>query len=293
LVPSRRDLLRCRCGELLTDYPGIEVAKAAITGVRELEGWLKPDAPILAGMSGAARFWWAERLALAIAHTPEWCSQAAARFAVDRSRATDLVLWTAAAEVIHSWPDGFFQFLEAFQQVSKDPKRSTGVGRAFGRLLHETTDLEALGYPAPAETLRHYLLQRFTTGHITRKLGLFRERPGPQRLDERRWYTQTEAAALLQMRPPHIAILLRQGVLEGQLHPAGNRGRTIGLVSRSSVATLRQVLVSGLRVPELRRRLGIGTARARELIHSTCFGPPCARSMDGSCPAMQFRASKA
>lgn len=225
------------------------------------------------GLSGAASWWLAERLAAAIGNTPNWVRGTSERLAIDPVNAPDLLRWTAVVEIFAAWRDRWFQFLDEYQTVPKIRNLSTGVGRSFGFLLRDVAHLESLGHPGPAEALRKYLLERYHAGHVNQKLVLFQRRATQPLVQERPWFTQTEAAKVLQMRPRRITALIRQGLIQGQVLPAGNRGRTVGLVSKDSVLVLQRVLTTGLGIREASRRLGIGKSRIFELIRSRLMGP--------------------
>ncbi len=104
-------------------------------------------------------------------------------------------------------------------------------------------------------------------GHLSGKVCLFQGRENRQLLAKRPWITQTEAAALLRVRQGAIASLIARGVLLGEIHPAGRRGRSVGLVSRESVESLKSELHSALDVRTTATRLGIGRHAVLDLIH--------------------------
>jgi predicted site-specific integrase-resolvase len=124
-----------------------------------------------------------------------------------------------------------------------------------------------LGHTAPAEALRHYLLERYDGGHLSGKVCLFKKSEDRLSLRRRTWITQTSAAELLRLRHGAIASLIEQGILTGKLHSAGANGRSVGLVLRESVDTLRRDLQSSLDVKAAASRLGIGRHAVLELIH--------------------------
>jgi hypothetical protein len=137
----------------------------------------------------------------------------------------------------------------------------------FGLLLREAARLEDLGFPPPAQALRQYLLGRYVGGHLSRKVCLFQRPEDRQRLHDRAWITQTEAATVLKLRTGAIPQLIQQGILTGQVQPAGLHGRSVGLVLRESVQNLQRDLQSAVSVAEAATRLGIGPAAVRDLIH--------------------------
>jgi len=72
---------------------------------------------------------------------------------------------------------------------------------------------------------------------------------------------------MLQARNGTINELIERGILIGHVHAAGSKGRSVGLVQRESVETLRQDLKSAVGVPAAARRLGLGISAVRDLIH--------------------------
>jgi hypothetical protein len=234
---------------------------------------LGQDFQAIPALSSAAGFWWAERLAAAVGKTPAWVRRVADQFGLDPAAAPGLLRWTAAVDLLGSWPERLYRFLDDFQQVPKNQTLNTGISRSFGSLLRDAAHLETLGYFAPAAALRTYLLEHYTAGHITRKVGLFRGCEHQALLRERPWCTQTEAAGVLQVRHGAVADLVRRGLLEGQLQPAGGRGRSIGVVSKRSLEALERSLGAGLDVPQTGQRLGISRSRVLELIRAGLLGP--------------------
>ena len=169
--------------------------------------------------------------------------------------------------MITHWPDRLYEFLDVFQQVAKHRNSSTGMALRFGLLLREATRLEGLGFPTPAQALRQYLLARYAGGHLSRKVCLFQRPEDRQLLHDRAWITQTEAAAVLKLRTGAIPQLIQQGILTGQVQPAGIHGRSVGLLLRESVENLQRSLQNAVGVSEAATRLGIGPAAVRDLIH--------------------------
>jgi hypothetical protein len=287
LLAGRHDPARCRCGAVLAGTDPLRVTPAAAAWARALEQWLGQGFAAVPGLSAAAGLWWCDRLAAAVEKTPVWARQAADRFGIDPGTAPGLLRWTAAVELLTPWPDHFHRFLDEFQKVAKAPARSTGVERSFGSLLRDAARLEGLGYPAPAEALRAYLLQRYNAGHVNRKLALFRG-AAQALLGGRPWYTQTEAADVLRLRPTAVAELVHRGTLEGRVQAAGDR--SLGVVSRGSVEALRRVLDTGLHVPEVGERLGVGRAQVLVLIRTGALAD-AVRTRDGwTVPAAAVRA---
>jgi hypothetical protein len=265
---DRQSVSCCPCGYLLSESRVDLVSPRGIDLARMLEQLLMNRACLLPEMSPAATFWWADRLAAAAAKTPTWMEGVARRMGFDGNRASSLLAWLSAAEILAGWPDRFEEFLGVFQQVVKHRTTSTGISRRFGLLLREAGHLERIGYPAPANALRDYLLRHYAAGHLSRKVCLFQGPENAPLLAGRPWLSQTAAARLLEIRSGAIAPLVARGALMGQIHPAGQHGRSIGLVSRQSVESLQRELRSALDVGVTARRLGIGRHAVLDLIRA-------------------------
>jgi hypothetical protein len=235
--------------------------------VELLEELFVRGASNLPGMSAAAMCWWTERLATAAAKTPTWIWHTSETLQLDTNIPADSIAWLAAAEMVRLWPDRLYDFLDVFQQVPKHHQTSTGISRRFGLLLREAGRLDDLGFPVPAQALRQYLLERYAGGHLSRKICLFQKPESRKLLRSRTWIPQTEAASMLQARNGTINDLIERGILVGHVHAAGSNGRSVGLVQRQSVETLRQDLKSAVGVPAAARRLGLGIRAVRDLIH--------------------------
>jgi hypothetical protein len=163
------------------------------------------------------------------------------------------------------------EFLDIYQTIEKHRSTSTGVGRAFGLLLRDADRLERLGFATPADVLRDYLSARYDRGHLTGKVILFRSALHRRRLTKRPWITQTAAARLLGVGPPTIADLVRREALIGRIESAGRNGRTVGVIRRDSVETLREELAETLGTVEAGARLGVERHRVLDLIHAGVF----------------------
>ena len=183
--------------------------------------------------------------------------------------AAELLPWLSAAEMLTYWPERLEEFLGVFQQVAKHRTTSTGISRRFGLLLREAAHLEEIGYATPADALRDYLLRHYAAGHLSGKVCLFQGHaqslghspsgpgsPRPRPLVSCGFAVRT------------IASLVARGILVGQIHPAGEHGRSVGLVLRQSVESLQ------IRLAKRPGRLRHGT----QLGHRTPCGPgphPC------------------
>ena len=265
---DRHHTARCGCGKDLCkiDAPGSSAAGRRLAGLFE-RTLLERISP-LPRMSPAACFWWAERLAGAILKTPDWTAAAAERLELPPTLLDDSVAWLAAAELLEDWPAKLSEFLEAFQRIDKHKTTSTGVGRRFGMLLRHAAWLEEMGFATPADTLRQYLLEHYDGGHLSGKVCLFKNRKDRATLGRRAWVPQTTAAKILGVRQAAIGPLVERGVLTGKLHSAGANGRTVGLVLRKSVDTLRHDLSTAIDVNSASQRLGIGRHAVLDLIHN-------------------------
>jgi hypothetical protein len=217
-------------------------------------------------LPAAAALRLAERLAAAVRGTPGWLARAADRFGADPAASPGPLCWTAAVDAFGDWPERLYRLLDEGQRAAE--VRGAGTGHPFGPLLREAARLEGLGHAAPAEALRRYLLERYTAGHVNRKVSLFRGAEPGRLLAGRPWCTQTKAAAALRLRHGAVADLLRRGLLQGQILPAGDRGRSVGVVSRVSVEALGRALADGLDVTGVRRRLGTGRSQVFGLIRA-------------------------
>ena len=70
-------------------------------------------------MSAAALCWWTERLAAAAAKTPTWIKRIGELLKLDMATPAESIVWLAATKMVRQWPDHFYDFLDAFQQVPK------------------------------------------------------------------------------------------------------------------------------------------------------------------------------
>ena len=263
------DRTHCRRGcDLLNSVHRIKNSEMLVA-VAEIEAALLCDQQLTSELPNAAGFWWLERLASAAIRTPSWLSRVRETHELPEFISDEPVAWIAASSMLRSWPIEMNRFLDEFQTVAKRSTLTTGVGRSFGLLLRDAQHLERLGYSAPADALREYLTAHFTLGHLNRKVSLFRDgRAQRAAISQRPWLTMTDASKRLHLRHGAIAELVNRGVLEGQLHPAGRRGRSIGLISRESVEGLAREQQTAIPTNDVARTLGLSRHPVLELIHT-------------------------
>ena len=266
---NQLDMTRCRRGCDLTSSVHRIKNGEVLSTLGNLEMAFLLNRPLTSDLPDAAGFWWLERLASAASRTPTWLSSVRETHELPASISDESFAWIAASLMLQSWPTEMNRFLDLFQTVAKRSTLSTGVGRSFGLLLRDAQHLERLGYSAPANALREYLTAHFTLGHLSRKVSLFRDgRARRTAIANRPWLTMTQSAKRLHLRHGAIAELVNRGVLEGQLHPAGRRGRSIGLISRESVDRLAREQQTAIPTNDVARTLGISRHPVLELIHA-------------------------
>ncbi len=269
LRANQLDIARCRRGCDLTSSIHRVKNGEVLSALGNLEMAVLRNRPLTSELPNTSGFWWLERLASAAIRTPTWLNRVRETHELPASISDESVAWIAASLMLQSWPTEMNRFLDEFQTVAKRSTLSTGVGRSFGLLLRDAQHLERLGYSAPADALREYLTAHFTLGHLNRKVSLFRDdRAQRATILNRPWLTMTAASKRLHLRHGAIAELVNRGVLEGQLHPAGRRGRSIGLISRESVERLAQEQQTAIPTNDVARTLGISRHPVLELIHT-------------------------
>lgn len=267
LASLRKDPTTCPCGQTLLTVPAPVVAEPARLLARELTGWLTAAPAAAAALAPAVRFWLLDRLMLTFRQLPALRQQAAERFGLEPQSHRAALCWLAAADVLHPWPEGLHPFLAAYQQLLKQPGLRVPVNRAFSSFFRATVALEARGYPEPAQLLRRYLAACHGSSYLTGRLLLFRHDQHQRLLAERPWCTQQQAAARLGVGLTTSTDLLARDLLVGQVHAVGPRGRSLGMVQRSSVERLRQQLRTSMTLGSCGRRLGIGRSQLLHLLH--------------------------
>ena len=266
---NQLDLTRCRRGCDFTNSDRRVTNGEVLVALAKIESALLHDQQLTPELPNASGFWWLERLASAAIRTPTWLGRVRETHELPIPITDESVAWIAASLMLQSWPIEMNRFLDVFQTVAKRSTLSTGVGRSFGLLLRDAQHLERLGYAAPADALREYLGAHFTLGHLNRKVSLFRDgRTRRSGIPNRPWLTMTAASKRLHLRHGAISELVNRGVLEGQLHQAGQRGRSIGLISRDSVERLAREQQTAIPANDVATKLGISRQPVLELIHS-------------------------
>ena len=140
--------------------------------------------------------------------------------------------------------------------------------------------MEDLGYSLPADALRQYLTDHYTTGHVTSKVCLFSTPKHAKLLESRPWISLTEADEILHFRKGGSAALLERGILTGAVRSARPGHRTVGLVSRESVDKVAHDLKTAVSVSEVGKSLGLGRSRVLQLIKAALL-PRAIRTTGG------------
>lgn len=280
LRPDRLDVRRCRCGADVSVLAVLPIPSLIESLTESISRWLSRREFPLPGLTVAAGFWWIERLASAVGRTPSWQKATRELWSLPVEVPDESLSWLASADLLQDWPRRLESFLDAFQTVTRHRHAATGVSRGFGRLLREAEYLERHGFPAPSDALRTYLLARYSRGHLNAKVALFRDPQHRPMLTERQWLSQTDAARHLGLRRGAVGLLVRRGILTGQISTAERSGRSVGLVSRDSVVTLHKELTTALTVPEAAGRLGLSRDRVVELIREEML-PRCVPTSKG------------
>lgn len=257
--PLRRDrpvVDQCACGTAIHDASLPPLADALVNHLRSLASWFTGKSPI-PKLSVAGCFTWADYLARTMAKMHTWLETLSSDWHIPPGIPPQILRWVGAADILTHWPERFHEFLAAMQAVPGRGRHSTGTTICFGQLPVVAAKLERLGQTAPADALRDYLLERFTAGQLSIRIGVFRGRNLRELLDRRPWVAHTEAARLLGVRHATVADLVRRGVLEGQVQPAGNCRRKVGVVSRESLRRLAQDLADSLGCRQAAKQLGL------------------------------------
>lgn len=267
-LPTRLDLVRCRCGHDLSTTPPISVGARAVELTRRILDWLDGASLQAVDLPPHAGFWWLDRLRCALVRTPTWLERVKTEWNVPPELDSESMAWLAAAALVVDGSATLAEFLEVYQTIEKHRSTATGVGRSFGLLLRDAAHLEQLGYLVPARQLRDYLLEHYDRGQLTSKVILFRSARDRRLLAKRSWLDQTAAARELGVRTPTIQRLVERGALVGRIAEAGCKGRTSGVVSRESVEVLRKNLAATLSTAETGEQLGIERHRVLDLMNA-------------------------
>lgn len=259
------DPFNCDCGNSLSTVNATP-ASPEVIAIGRLAQRLLNSAPIEGTPSVAAHFAWADRLRSAVFRSAVWLLRTRHEMDLPASLADESVAWLAAIRLIQDEHAPLCDFLETYQAVAKHRGTSTGINRAFGFLLRDAARLERYGYHRPAEQLREYLLETYSHGHLSRKTTLFRRSAEQHQLRTRAWLTQTEAARALGVGSLTIKRLVAERALRGRVVAAGDRGRTVGLISRESLTRFARQLSTHSTLEEVATRVGVSRHRVSELI---------------------------
>ena len=249
--------------------PSQEVSSQAIEIARVLERLLMDQPALLPEMSPAATFWWAERLAAAAAKTPAWMECVAKRMDIADQRRPSCFPGSRPPRCSPIGRIALKSFSASFSRwpnTAPPPPASAGDSGSCCARRHIWNEI---GYPAPANALRDYLVAALRRGAPKRQ-GLLcskgvRTNPCSRK---RPWITQTEAARLLRIRGRDDRLTRRPR------HPRRTdpSGRAAWTLRGPGLARIRGIppaeLQSALDVCTTARRLGIGRHAVLDLIHA-------------------------
>lgn len=268
LRPTRDHRIKCRCGLDLRKADAAPSGATASKLVHQAEAWLRDQRSPLCGMSTAACFWWVDRLAKAVSETATWLEYSSHELRISADCSTESLAWLAALDILTNWPDRLEDFLEESQRIPKHKETPPGVARAFRKLLQPAVHLERLGFSAPADALRSYVLRRYPTGHRSKKDGLFQSTKSGE-VKIRPWVTPATAADTLKLPYGTVVELIERGVLAGTVGETVLGGRSVGLVSRDSIIELKRALTSATVPRESPQGLGLSGQSVIDLIQAT------------------------
>ena len=267
-IPNARPRnAECRCGHRLDHLCVEQPDDELIRPIRMLLAALDTGQRMIPNVSLPAAFFWLERMTRAVDQCAAWKQQLRTTWNLGNAYTDETISWLAAASIVERWPDGLFEFLDAYVRQPKYCQTATGLGRRLGRLHHHASELEGLGHSGPADAMREYLSQRYSAGHINGKVCLFHGLGAPLLADQD-WMPMTLAAAELTVSVAAVSRLVTDGVLNGEIHRAGHNGKSIGVVARASLDRLKRQLNSSITSTEAATRLGIHRHRVAELIRT-------------------------
>ncbi len=287
LRPIRDHRVKCRCGLDLRKAKAAPSGATASELVHLAEAWLRGQRSPLCGMSTAACFWWADRLAKAASETTTWLDWIRADMRISADCSTESLTWLAALDILANWPDRLEEFLEESQRTPKYKRTPPGVARAFRKLLQPAVQLERLGFSAPADALRNYVLRRYPTGHRSKKDGLFQSTKSGE-VKIRPWVTPTTAAKTLELPYGTVVELIERGVLTGTVGETVLGERSIGLVSRDSIIELKRALTSAIVSTEAAQGQSLSAQTVIDLIQVTKPTTPSADRSNVFEPSTRF-----
>ena len=258
----------CQCGAVVSTASARRMSDDVAQLLLSIQNSLLQKTPLISRASVPAGLYWLERMADAARRDDNWSRQVCCELGLQTGPESDATAWIVAAYTVSDWPNRFLRFLDSYVRQPKSLHTSTGVSRRFGSLLREAHKLELQGNPVFADVLRDYLTKQYSAGLVTRKICLFRsdDREAPFRQGNH--VSQTVAARTIRTTVPSIRRLIADGILTGEVHPAGENGRSVGVVSKESMEALQKQLSNSADCTEAAEQLGISRHRVLDLIHS-------------------------
>lgn len=258
----------CQCGEVVTTESARRIPDDVVQMLLSIQNSLEQNTPLISRASVPAGFYWLERMADAAKRAENWSQRVSSELGLQTELERDFRAWIVAAYTVSDWPNRFRLFLDSYVRQPKSRHTSTGVSRRFGSLLREAHKLELQGDPVFADVLRDYLTKQYSAGLVTRKICLFRSDDREAPLRQGNHVSQTVAARTIRTTVPTIRRLIGDGILTGEVHPAGANGRSVGVVSKDSVDELQRQLCASNDCTEAAEQLGISRHRVLDLIHA-------------------------
>lgn len=163
-------------------------------------------------------------------------------------------MYATALKAIINWPEGFYEFLNAYRTVTiKDKPLGHAVGYDLGRLYNWLERrLQHDAYAFVEEAFVRYLIDYYSLSHEIMKTGRYRN--NPNLAQELSTMTLVEAAKTLHTKPEIIKYLVHKGRLT---HHTSNDGHKFMRVDRAEVVELSHIWLNCIGLPEVSQYLGI------------------------------------
>jgi hypothetical protein len=277
-VPWRRDhLLRCTCGHPLTDERTTFAPDAVIHLSRALQsvalGHEPTDMPIFRGLSLSQ--------CVRVVRLLGAYGNAQGRSVPQKILNLDTleVSWpisSTAAEVLSTWPTGFYALAKSLQTQGADPfkgKLSKTFGGFYFALYRGFKESE---FQFLRTTFENYLAEHWTGGIARRN-----RRLDASVLKRMVWIPASDACRELGVSRRRMKDLILEGRLRGETRSTP-KDRQFIVVNRSDVDHLALSLCDGLNLEATATRLGLKKQRLLALLPFIC---PDARKLgDQGCP---------
>jgi hypothetical protein len=261
----RQGLLHCGCGDLLIS----QSASSAPRAVAQLSAVLAAIAMgreiVEVGPAGSLTLSQLVRLIRLLGSYGASDGQRSPQKmrAIDRLE-TSWPIVCAAAEILCTWPNGFFMLLDRLKSLSPENSRGKLVGAFGGFYLALYKGFSHAAFDFLRRAFEDYVAANWTGAFARRNTRL-----AASVLDELSWIPASRAQGTLGVSRARLNALVADGKVKGELRLSA-KGRKFLVVNKADVSAIQPLVHNVLSLEEAARGLGLKKTRLQVMLPIIC-----------------------